>query len=53
MSRIIGGDIRLGRQPVDLRAVIQEALDALRLSAQEKAIDLNFVAAAGRVAVCR
>jgi CheY-like chemotaxis protein/nitrogen-specific signal transduction histidine kinase len=51
VSRILGGDIRLGREAVDLRAVIQEALDALRLSAQDKGIDLTFVAPAVRVAV--
>ena len=44
VSRIIGGNIRLDPQPVDLGAVIQEALDALRLEAQEKNIDVTFLA---------
>ena len=41
-SRIIGGNIRLARQPVDLGAVIQEALDAVRLEAAAQAIDVIF-----------
>ena len=42
VSRIIVGDIRLDRLHVDLRLVIQEALDALRVTAGDKAIDLTF-----------
>jgi signal transduction histidine kinase/CheY-like chemotaxis protein len=43
VSRIIGGTLRLDRQPVDLRAVVQEALDAVRPAADAKAIDLSFI----------
>jgi len=43
VSRIIGGNLRLDRQPVDLGAVIREALDALRMVAQDKAITLTFI----------
>jgi signal transduction histidine kinase len=46
VSRIIGGDICFDRLHVDLSAVIQDALDALRLAAQDKAIDLTFVGVA-------
>jgi signal transduction histidine kinase/ActR/RegA family two-component response regulator len=42
VSRIIHGEVRLDRQRVDLNVVIQEALDALRPVAQEKAIDMTF-----------
>ena len=44
VSRIIGGNIRLDPRPVDLSAVIQEGLDALRLDAHEKGINVTFVA---------
>ena len=43
VSRIIGGSIRLDRQPVDLSAVVQEALDALRLAADAKAINVIVI----------
>ncbi|HET9489990.1 MAG TPA: ATP-binding protein [Methylomirabilota bacterium] len=43
VSRIIGGSIRLDRQPVDLSAVVQEALDALRLAADARAINVIFI----------
>jgi CheY-like chemotaxis protein len=43
VSRIIRGDIRLDRRPVDLSAVIREALDGNRLAAQDKTIDMTFV----------
>jgi signal transduction histidine kinase/ActR/RegA family two-component response regulator len=49
VSRIIGGNIRLDRQPVDLRAVIQQALDAVRLAAE--AINVTFIAHAGHAPV--
>src|ERR1043166_2986823 len=43
VSRIIGGQLHLDRQPVDLDAVIREALDALRVVAQEKGVTLTFI----------
>ena len=46
VSRIIHGDVRLDRRHIDLTGVIQEALDALRLAAQDKAIDMTFVGSA-------
>jgi signal transduction histidine kinase len=46
VSRIIHGDVRLDRLAVDLSVVIQEALDALRLAAQDKAIDMTFIGSA-------
>jgi hypothetical protein len=51
VSRIIGGNIRLDPRPVDLSAVIQEGLDALRLEAQEKGVDVTFVAPLAPVSV--
>src|SRR5688572_5263717 len=42
VSRIIGGTLRLDRQPVDLGAVIREALDAVSFVAEAKAIDVTF-----------
>ena len=43
VSRIIGGGIHLDRQPVDLSAVVQEALDSLRLAADAKGINVIFI----------
>jgi signal transduction histidine kinase len=47
MSRILNGSIRLARQPVDLTAVAQEALDTVRPLAATKNVHLTFDAAAG------
>lgn len=43
ISRIIGGTLRLDHQPVDLGAVIREALDAVSFVAEAKAIDVTFL----------
>jgi signal transduction histidine kinase/ActR/RegA family two-component response regulator len=42
ISRIIGGTIRVDPLPVDLVAVIQGALDEIRLVAEAKAVALTF-----------
>jgi CheY-like chemotaxis protein/anti-sigma regulatory factor (Ser/Thr protein kinase) len=41
-SRIIGGDVRIDLRPIDLVAVIQAALDEVRLLAEAKALHLTF-----------
>jgi signal transduction histidine kinase/ActR/RegA family two-component response regulator len=46
-SRILQGAIRLVVRPVDLTAVAQEALEAVRLLAASKNVHLTFDAAAG------
>lgn len=43
VSRIIGGHLHLDRQPVDLGAVIPEALDDLRAAAAAKAVTLTYI----------
>jgi signal transduction histidine kinase/ActR/RegA family two-component response regulator len=42
VSRIISGNVRLEPLPLDLVAVIQGALDEVRLAAEAKAINLTF-----------
>jgi signal transduction histidine kinase/ActR/RegA family two-component response regulator len=42
VSRIVGGNIRIDPLPVDLIAVIQGALDEVRLPAEAKAVNLTF-----------
>ena len=42
ISRLIGGNIRIDAQPVDLVAVIQGALDEVRPAAEMKSISLRF-----------
>jgi signal transduction histidine kinase/ActR/RegA family two-component response regulator len=42
MSRIIGGHVRIEPQAVDLTAVIQGALDEVRLAADAKTLQLTF-----------
>jgi CheY-like chemotaxis protein len=42
ISRIIGGTVRIDPLPVDLVAVIQGALDEIRLVAEAKAVTLRF-----------
>jgi CheY-like chemotaxis protein len=42
VSRIVGGKIRIDPLPVDLIAVIQGALDEVRLPAEAKAVNLTF-----------
>ena len=42
ISRLVGGNIRIDSQPVDLIAVIQGALDEIRLAADVKSISLSF-----------
>jgi len=42
ISRIVGGSIRIDPLPVDLRAVIQAALDEVRPAAEAKAVSLTF-----------
>jgi signal transduction histidine kinase/CheY-like chemotaxis protein len=40
-SRVLAGGVRLGRGPVDLAAVVQAAVEAVRLAAETKAIQLD------------
>lgn len=42
ISRLVGGNIRIDPLPVDLVAVIQGALDEVRLVAEAKAVNLTF-----------
>ena len=42
ISRIVGGNVRIDPLPVDLVAVIQGALDEVRLAAEAKAVSLTF-----------
>ncbi|MGH7300902.1 MAG: ATP-binding protein, partial [Candidatus Rokuibacteriota bacterium] len=42
-SRVITGSLRLNRGPVDLAAVINTALDSVRLAAEAKAIQLAVI----------
>jgi CheY-like chemotaxis protein/nitrogen-specific signal transduction histidine kinase len=42
VSRIIAGNIRIDRRPVDLGAVVQEALNAVRFAAEAKGVSLTF-----------
>jgi CheY-like chemotaxis protein/anti-sigma regulatory factor (Ser/Thr protein kinase) len=42
VSRIVGGKISIDPLPVDLIAVIQGALDEVRLAAEAKAVNLTF-----------
>src|SRR5688572_17462552 len=42
VSRIVGGNIRIDALPVDLIAVIQGALNEIRLPAEAKAVNLTF-----------
>jgi CheY-like chemotaxis protein/two-component sensor histidine kinase len=42
ISRIIGGRIRVDQMPVDVVAVIETAVDEIRLAAAAKAVDLAF-----------
>lgn len=44
ISRIVGGNLRLDPQPVDLVAVIQGALDEIWLTAEAKGVRLTFAA---------
>ncbi len=50
-SRIIGGDVRTELHPIDLAAVIQGALDEVRLTAEAKALHLTFAGTATPVPV--
>ena len=43
MSRIISGKIRLNVQPVDIKSVIEAALETVRLSAEAKGVQLQTV----------
>ena len=47
MSRILKGAVRLAVQPVDLTAVAQEALDAVRPLAAARHVQITFDATAG------
>ena len=42
ISRLVGGNFRVDSQPVDLVAVIQGALDEVRLAAEVNSISLSF-----------
>lgn len=42
VSRIVGGNVRIDPLPVDLIAVIQGALDEVRLAAEAKTVNLTF-----------
>jgi signal transduction histidine kinase/ActR/RegA family two-component response regulator len=42
ISRIVGGNVRIDLLPVDLVAVIQGALDEIRLTAEAKGVSLTF-----------
>lgn len=50
-SRIIGGDVRIDLRPIDLVAIIQGALDEVRLPQEAKAIHLTFTSHAALVPV--
>ena len=53
VSRIVSGKMRLDVQPVDLRAVIEAALDAVRPAAEAKGIRLQTRARSAALARSR